>query len=72
MPKQAVKQIKSVKSKSAKTAQPQNSAERREMIAREAYLFAEKRGFQGGDTVADWLIAEAKIDGALKKGTRTQ
>jgi hypothetical protein len=35
---------------------------RREMIAREAYLLAAQRNFQGGDPVIDWLEAEAKID----------
>ena len=37
--------------------------ERRRMISERAYLRAERRGFQGGDTVEDWLAAEAEVDG---------
>jgi hypothetical protein len=40
---------------------------RRQMIAEAAYFRAEKRGFQGGDPVTDWLAAEAEID-ALARG----
>jgi hypothetical protein len=40
---------------------------RRQMIQEAAYFRAEKRGFQGGDPVADWLAAEAEID-ALARG----
>lgn len=36
--------------------------ERRRLISERAYLRAERRGFQGGDTVADWLAAEAEVD----------
>jgi hypothetical protein len=37
--------------------------ERREsMIAEAAYFRAERRGFQDGDPVADWLEAEAEIN----------
>jgi len=39
--------------------------ERRGMIAEEAYLKAEGRGFQGGSSVQDWLEAEAEIDAIL-------
>ena len=35
--------------------------DQREMVAREAYLSAEKRGFNGGDPVQDWLEAENKV-----------
>jgi len=35
------------------------------MIAEEAYLKAEGRGFQGGSSVQDWLEAEAEIDAIL-------
>lgn len=31
------------------------------MIAEAAYYHAERRGFQGGDPVADWLAAEREI-----------
>lgn len=50
-------------------AQPQTiaiSAElRHEMIREAAYFRAEKRGFQGGDPVSDWLLSEQEIDTAL-------
>jgi len=55
---------KSTKSKAVKsvTETPKNADERYEMIAREAYLLAEKRGFQGDMAMDDWLQAEAKVD----------
>ena len=36
--------------------------DRQEMIALEAYLRAEQRGFEGGDPLDDWLEAESYID----------
>ena len=39
----------------------------RQMIEEAAYYRAEKRGFSGGDPVADWLAAEAEIDALLAK-----
>lgn len=38
---------------------------RQEMIAVAAYYHAQQRGFAAGDTLADWLAAEAQIDQAL-------
>ncbi len=35
------------------------------MIAEAAYFKAEKRGFSGGDPVADWLAAESEVDALL-------
>jgi len=35
------------------------------MIETAAYYLAEKRNFQGGDPVADWLICEKEIDTLL-------
>lgn len=35
---------------------------REHMIAEAAYFIAEKRGFNGGDHIQDWLAAEAQID----------
>lgn len=40
--------------------------ERWRRIAETAYLLAEKRDFQGGDPVADWLAAEAEVDATLR------
>ena len=42
-----------------------NSVDREGMIAEAAYYLAERRGFDGGDPVADWLEAEAEIDALL-------
>jgi hypothetical protein len=39
--------------------------QRCQMIEQAAYFRAEKRGFQGGDPVADWLLAETQIDALL-------
>jgi TolA-binding protein len=44
-----------------------NAAKRRHMIEEAAYYRAERRSFSGGDPVADWLEAEAEIDGMLQK-----
>ena len=38
------------------------------MIAEAAYYRAEKRGFDGGDAVRDWLEAEREIDGVFNEG----
>lgn len=38
---------------------------RRRMIAEAAYFRAEARVFQGGDSVRDWLEAEAEVDAVL-------
>jgi hypothetical protein len=68
MAKAAPKRVSKSKSKalSVMSAVVHNAAERHELIAREAYFSAERRGFQGGDPVADWLEAEAAIDGNSK------
>ena len=42
--------------------------ERQQMIAKAAYLRAERRGFAGGGELQDWLEAEAEIDALLKSG----
>lgn len=39
-----------------------NREERHDMISTAAYFRAEKRGFEGGDEMQDWLEAEAEID----------
>jgi len=39
--------------------------QRRRMIAEAAYFRAERRGFKGGDSVADWIEAEAEVDKRL-------
>jgi Protein of unknown function (DUF2934) len=42
-----------------------SQAERRRLIAEAAYRRAEARGFVAGDTLADWLQAEAEVDREL-------
>jgi phosphatidylserine/phosphatidylglycerophosphate/cardiolipin synthase-like enzyme len=41
-------------------------SQRQQMIAEAAYFRAERRGFNGGDTVRDWCEAEAEIDAQLR------
>ena len=41
---------------------------RHDMIKAAAYFRAEKRGFQGGDPLSDWLVSEQEIDSALSAG----
>jgi len=36
------------------------------MIAEAAYYIAQRRGFELGDPLEDWLIAEAQIDALLR------
>jgi hypothetical protein len=52
------------KSKSLKFAEPEimDEDDIHKKIEVEAYLLAEKRGFQGGDPVKDWYMAEEKIN----------
>jgi len=40
---------------------------RRQLVAREAYLFAERRGFAAGREIEDWVAAEALVDSRLMK-----
>lgn len=40
------------------------------MIAERAYLRAERRGFQGGSPLQDWLEAEAEVDELLLRRGR--
>ena len=42
-----------------------NAEDRHEMIAIAAYYRAERRGFNGGDAMLDWLEAEAEIGGVV-------
>lgn len=45
---------------------PVSHEERWRMVAEAAYYIAQRRGFVGGDTNADWLAAEAQVDEKLK------
>jgi len=42
-----------------------NGIDREELISVAAYFRAKNRGFEGGDSMADWLAAEAEIDAML-------
>jgi hypothetical protein len=35
---------------------------RRQLVAAEAYFFAERRGFSGGNEIEDWVAAERLVD----------
>lgn len=76
--KKATKKVgKKVTKKTARRAQGSrkkiggvSAAARSEMIEKAAYLRAEKRNFQNGDPVADWLSCEKEIDALLSKDAR--
>lgn len=55
------------KASTAKQQEEQAAAleERQRMIAKEAYLIAEHRAFQGDMALNDWLNAEAEVDARL-------
>jgi hypothetical protein len=40
---------------------------RRQLVAAEAYFFAERRGFAAGNEVEDWVAAEVLVDSRLKQ-----
>jgi Protein of unknown function (DUF2934) len=42
---------------------------RRALIAENAYLRAERRGFAPGHETEDWLAAETEVDALLKAGS---
>lgn len=54
---------------SAKRKSPNFTAtplhDRKKMVAEAAYYIAEQRGFQPGDELQDWLLAERQIDARL-------
>lgn len=43
-----------------------SAEERLKLIAEEAYLRAERRGFTHGDPTEDWLAAEREVDERLR------
>lgn len=47
-----------------------DEAQRREMIATSAYLRAERRGFDSGSELADWLAAEEEVDAWIRQMDR--
>lgn len=42
-----------------------SESERRSMIERAAYLRAERRNFEAGHELEDWVAAEAEVDNRL-------
>jgi len=40
---------------------------RRQLVAVEAYLLAERRGFAAGCELEDWVAAEAVVDSRLRR-----
>jgi hypothetical protein len=44
---------------------PVSHEERWRMVAEAAYYIAQRRGFVGGDALADWVAAEAEVDAKL-------
>ena len=40
---------------------------RRRLVAAEAYYFAERRGFSGGNEIDDWFAAERVVDSWLNR-----
>ena len=40
---------------------------RRQLVAAEAYLLAERRGFTAGGELEDWVTAEAMVDSRLRQ-----
>lgn len=49
---------------------PVSHEERWRMVAEAAYYIAQRRGFVGGDALADWVAAEAEVDAKLKEEGR--
>lgn len=58
------------------TADAISMEQRHQLIATVAYLRAEQRGFNGGDPMEDWLIAEHEVDATLthqnKAGSKSE
>jgi len=48
-----------------------SAVDRDGMIAAAAYFRAQKRNFESGHELEDWLAAEAEIDAALLQGLQT-
>jgi hypothetical protein len=54
-----------------KTSEPPSTDPRRELIAVTAYYLAEKRGFESGHDLEDWMSAEAIVSADLGPARRT-
>ena len=47
-----------------------DTEQRQRLITEEAYLIAERRGFQGGDPSQDWAEAEKRVDLRLMQSSK--
>ena len=54
--------LKTIKGKLFKKSTAENYLERELMIAKEAYLLAEQRGFAPGHELDDWFTAVSLVD----------
>ena len=67
-PKKTTSKKSTTRKTSAKDAAVISIEQRHVMIEKMAYIFAEQRGFVGGDPTQDWLAAESEIDASITKG----
>jgi hypothetical protein len=64
--KSATPRVRKPAAKTAAASVAVSEDVRRGMIAKAAYLRAERRGFAPGGEAEDWLAAEAEVDALLK------
>ena len=62
---------RSNKKRSNSVAAAEPTVDRQRMIEETAYYYAEKRGFQPGHEVLDWLAAEKDVDTLLSKSANS-
>jgi hypothetical protein len=63
--------LKTLKGKLFKKSTAETYLERELMIAKEAYLLAEQRGFEPGHELDDWFMAVSMVDAkALMKSNK--
>jgi len=60
--------VQRTKKTSATSTKSITASEREQLIAEAAYYRAERRGFQGGDPVQDWIEAEVEVERTLSTG----
>ncbi len=55
-------------SKASAAVRSLTEEQRRAMIAEAAYYMAERRGFESGHELEDWLLAESRFEAAIRGG----
>ena len=60
--------VRPLESERASGAASIDSERRRQMVAAAAYFRAERRGFDPGHELEDWVAAEAAVDAQLQDG----